>query len=58
MMNVPNVLFTAIDPVLARGVKLLLSNDPDAAEQLRAMLDEALRNKYGVGIKLPAKVGK
>lgn len=46
----------AIDPVLARGVKLLLSNDPDAADQLRAMLDDALRNKYGVGMKLPAKI--
>ena len=46
----------AIDPVLARGVKLLLSDEPDAADQLRAMLDEALRNKYGVGMKLPAKI--
>ncbi|KAK3915264.1 Integrator complex subunit 12 [Frankliniella fusca] len=46
----------AIDPVLARGVKLLLSNDPDAAEQLRTMLADALCNKYGAGVKLPPKV--
>ncbi|XP_026284050.1 integrator complex subunit 12-like [Frankliniella occidentalis] len=46
----------AIDPVLSRGVKLLLSNDPDAAEQLRSMLADALCNKYGAGVKLPPKV--
>ncbi|XP_034238351.1 integrator complex subunit 12-like isoform X2 [Thrips palmi] len=44
----------AFDPILARGVKLMLSNEPDAAEQLRAMLEEALRNKYGANIKLPS----
>lgn len=32
----------------------MLSNEPDAADQLRAMLEEALRNKYGAGIKLPS----
>lgn len=44
---------SAVDPVLAKGVKLMLSSEPDAAEQLRGMLEEALRNKYGSSVKLP-----
>jgi len=36
-----------LDPVFSRGLKLLLSSDADAADQLRNLLDDALRQKYG-----------
>lgn len=36
-----------IDPVFSKAFRLLFSDDPDSADQMRAMLDEALRQKYG-----------
>lgn len=31
-----------VDPLLRRGLRLMLSKAPDAVEQLRALADEAL----------------
>lgn len=37
----------AIDPTFSKAYRLLFSDEPDSAEQMRAMLDEALKQKYG-----------
>ncbi|XP_026285303.2 integrator complex subunit 12 [Frankliniella occidentalis] len=36
-----------IDPTFSKAYRLLFSDEPDSAEQMRAMLDEALKQKYG-----------
>lgn len=36
-----------IDPTFSKAYRLLFSDEPDSAEQMRAMLDDALKQKYG-----------
>lgn len=36
-----------IDPIVAKAVKLLLSNDEDSTEELRAHLEEQIRLRFG-----------
>lgn len=37
----------SIDPTFSKAYRLLFSDEPDSAEQMRAMLDDALKQKYG-----------
>lgn len=36
-----------LDPQFTQGLHLLHSTNKDSAEQLRALLDEAIKQKYG-----------
>lgn len=36
-----------LDPQFTQGLRLLYSTNKDSAEQLRALLDEAIKQKYG-----------
>lgn len=36
-----------LDPQFTQGLRLLHSTNKDSAEQLRALLDEAIKQKYG-----------
>lgn len=36
-----------LDPQFTQGLRLLHSTNKDSAEQLRALLDEAIKLKYG-----------
>ncbi|XP_034253005.1 integrator complex subunit 12-like isoform X2 [Thrips palmi] len=37
----------SIDPTFSKAYRLLFSDEPDSADQMRAMLDDALKQKYG-----------
>jgi len=41
-----------MDPVFIKAHKLLFSNEPDSAEQLRGLLDQALKQRYGNTVSL------